>query len=185
MSQSAMSNPESADYKCTFAVTSGVLAASSHRRRILTNHEDRSSSVEAGPVRVLPNVLDLVRVPADKPLCEVFVCALDCLGVAFEGPFAPADDALLSLDAHEKPSRGHAERLSVNNSVNRVIIYAVKQQRTYFDLGDLVGRCHFEPVSMNPQPPCVVPSAVVLCVSPGESWYLCGVMPSPVVGIWK
>ena len=78
-----------------------------------TNHENGPSPVEAGPVRVLPDVLDLVRVPADEPLGEVLVCPLDRLGVAFESAFAPADDALLSLDTHEEPSWGYAECLYV------------------------------------------------------------------------
>ncbi len=55
----------------------------SYVRQIWTNHEDRPSSVEAGPVRVLPNILDLVRVPTDEPLGEVLVCTLNRLGVAF------------------------------------------------------------------------------------------------------
>ena len=77
-----------------------------------THHQDRSSPVEAGPIGMLPDVLDLVGVPADEALREVLVRALDGLGVALERALAPADDALRGLDADEEPPGGHAEHLA-------------------------------------------------------------------------
>ena len=46
-----------------------------------THHQDRSSPVEAGPIGMLPDVLDLVHFPANEAFCEVLVCTFDSLGV--------------------------------------------------------------------------------------------------------
>ena len=60
---------------------------------------------------MLPDVLDLVRVPSDEALREVLVRPFYCLCVTLQGAFAPTDDALLRLDAHEEPSWRNAKRL--------------------------------------------------------------------------
>lgn len=60
---------------------------------------------------MLPDVLDLVGVPADEAFGEVLESALDRFGMAFERPFAPAYEPLFCLCAYEEPSRRHAEDL--------------------------------------------------------------------------
>lgn len=76
-----------------------------------THHQDRSSPVEAGAIGMLPDVLDLVRFPANEAFCEVLVRAFDGLGVALQRAFAPSDDTLFGFDADEDPSRRKAEYL--------------------------------------------------------------------------
>lgn len=79
--------------------------------RGLTDHENGAAPVEPGPVGVLPDILDLVRVPPNEPFCEVLVRAFDRLGMAFERAFAPPDDAQLCFDSDEEPAREHPEDL--------------------------------------------------------------------------
>ena len=76
-----------------------------------THHQDRSSPVEAGPIGMLPDVLDLVHFPANEAFCEVLVRAFDGLGVALQRAFAPSDDTLFGFDANEDPSWRKAEYL--------------------------------------------------------------------------
>ena len=81
------------------------------RRIRRAHHEDGAAAVEAGAVGVLPDVLDMLGVPADEARGEVPARALDGLGVPLERALAPADDPELCLDAHEEPARGDAEDL--------------------------------------------------------------------------
>ena len=111
MSQRAMSSPESADCGVRGRGRGASARIADGRAKRRKYHEHGAAAVEAGAVGVLPDVLDLVRVPADEAFGEVFVRALDRLGVALERAFAPADEALFGLYAHEEPARGHAEYL--------------------------------------------------------------------------
>ena len=61
---------------------------------------------------MLPDVLDLVGVPADEAFREILVGSLDGLGVAFQRPLSPPDDAGLSFYPYEQPSRRDAEYLA-------------------------------------------------------------------------
>ena len=57
-----------------------------------THHEDGPASVEAGAVGVLPDVFDLVGIPADEAAGEVGIRALDGFIVTFKGALTPSDD---------------------------------------------------------------------------------------------
>ena len=104
---------------------------------------------------MLPDVLDVLGVPADEARGEVPARALDGLGVPLERALAPADDPELCLDAHEEPARGDAEdlRMRAPRELSRRLSGRVGM--THLDLGDLVwgrhlrerwwvGRCTFE-----------------------------------------
>ena len=111
-----MSSPESADYiahdyaymQSIFSQLEGKVRPGGSTR---THHKHRPATIKPRTVRVLPDALDLLRVPSYETRGEVCVCALDGFSVAFKRAFAPADDAQRRLNAHEQPTRGNTEDL--------------------------------------------------------------------------
>src|SRR5206468_11344855 len=78
-------------------------------------HQHCAAAVEAAAVADLPDVLDGERVGADEAVAEGFEHALDRLGPAFQARFAPAECAVLALDADEQPARGDEEGLDLGD----------------------------------------------------------------------
>lgn len=71
-----------------------------------TNHKHRTPPIKPRPRRILPDILDPVRVPAEETGGEIGERAFDGFGVALEGGFAPADEVVGGLDADEEPAGG-------------------------------------------------------------------------------
>ena len=117
MSQRAMSSPESADYiahdhvhiQSIFSQPEGKVRPGGSTS---THHKHRPATIKPRAVRVLPDALDLLRVPSYESRGEVRVCALDGFSVALKRAFAPADDSQRRFDAHEQPTRGNTEDLA-------------------------------------------------------------------------
>lgn len=74
-------------------------------------HEHRPTSIKPRPIRILPHILDPVRVPPHETFDQILESAFDGFGVAFEGGFAPACVVVGCLDADEEPAGGEAEEL--------------------------------------------------------------------------
>src|SRR6218665_826333 len=70
-------------------------------------HEDRSATVKARTVHHLPEVIDACRVLPDQVRLQFMHCRLNGARMAFDHRFAPADEALVRLDAQEHPTRRH------------------------------------------------------------------------------
>ena len=79
------------------------------------DHENGTSTVEATAVGVLPDVFDLVGVPADEAAGKVGVCPLDCFVVTFKRALTPANDTTGSVDADEYPAWREAEDLAADD----------------------------------------------------------------------
>src|SRR6218665_3196601 len=70
-------------------------------------HEDRSATVKARTLHHLPAVIDACRVLPDQVRLQFMHCRLNGARMAFDHRFAPADEALVRLDAQEHPTRRH------------------------------------------------------------------------------
>ena len=78
-------------------------------------HHHRSAAVEAAAVADLPDVLDAERVGADEAVAKGFERAVDRLGPSLEARFAPAERAIVALDADEQPARRSVEGLDLGD----------------------------------------------------------------------
>src|SRR4051794_39130618 len=70
-------------------------------------HVDGAAAVEPAAVEHRPDVLDVARVPADQVVGELVDGGGDGGGAALDHGFAPADGAVVGLDAQEQPPRRH------------------------------------------------------------------------------
>ncbi len=77
--------------------------------------EDRAAPVEAALGHDLPVVLDAQRVLADEEFGEDVDGGADDLGASLDDRFAPADHALVGLDAAEQPAGRDEEGLDTGD----------------------------------------------------------------------
>src|SRR5260221_46757 len=81
-------------------------------------NDPRPAAVEAAAVADLPDVLDVERVDTDEAVAERLEHALDRLGPSLEARFAPAERAIVALDADEQPPRRDEEGLDLGDLAN-------------------------------------------------------------------
>ena len=79
------------------------------------DHEDGTSTVEATTVGVLPDVFDIVGVPADEAAGEIGIRALDRFVMSLKRALAPTNDTTGGVDADEYPAWREAEDLAADD----------------------------------------------------------------------
>ena len=79
------------------------------------DHENGTSTVEATTVGVLPDVFDLVGVPADEATGEIGIRALDGFVMSLKRALAPTNDTTGGVDADEYPAWREAEDLAADD----------------------------------------------------------------------
>ena len=83
-----------------------------------SGHQHGAATVEAESVERLPRILDAIGGAADEAILRAFHRAGHRFGMAFEARFAPADQAIVGLDADEQPARRDEEGFDPGNEAH-------------------------------------------------------------------